>query len=170
QLETLEDWLNDPDWHRRLAGVQELSLKEDDETVSLLVQSLSDENPQVRRLSAATLGVTGNVEAVRPLCHSLLHDSSVGVRRTAGDALSDIGDSSAQASMIESLKDQNKLVRWRAARFLNDLGTEKALPALELAKDDPECEVQLEINAAIEKIQKGGQGLGPVWKRIVELD
>ncbi len=170
ELETIKNWLNDADWHRRLAGVQELSLKEGDEIVSLLVQSLSDENPQVRRLSAAALGATGNVEAVKPLCHSLLHDPSVGVRRTAGDALSDIGDSSAQASVIESLKDQNKLVRWRAARFLNDLGTEDALPALEIAKDDSEFEVQLEIKAAIERIQKGGQGLGPVWKRIAEQD
>lgn len=170
QLETIKDWLNDADWHRRLAGVQELSLKQGDEVVPLLVQSLSDENPQVRRLSAAALGATGNVEAVKQLCHSLLHDSSVGVRRTAGDALSDIGDSSAQSSMIESLKDQNKLVRWRAARFLNDLGTEEALPALELAKEDPEYEVQLEIKAAIARIQKGGQGLGPAWKRIVEQE
>lgn len=134
------------------------------------MQSLSDENPQVRRLSAAALGATGNIEAVKPLCHSLLHDSSVAVRRTAGDALSDIGDSSAQPSMIESLKDQNKLVRWRAARFLNDLGTKEALPALEIAKDDPEFEVQLEIKAAIERIEKGGQGLGPVWKRILEQE
>lgn len=170
QLDTIKNWLNSSDWHRRLAAIQELSLKEGNEIVSLLVQSLSDENPQVRRLCAAALGATGNIEAVKPLCHSLLHDSSPGVRRTAGDALSDIGDSSAQASMIESLKDQNKLVRWRAARFLNDLGTEEALPALELAKDDSEYEVQLEIKAAIERIQKGGQGLGPVWKRIVEQE
>lgn len=167
-LETIKEWLDDKDWHRRLAAVQELSLKEDEETISLLIKALNDENPQVRRLSAAALGATGSVDAVDPLCNALLNDQSVGVRRTAGDALSDIGDVSAQSSVIKSLNDSNKLVRWRAARFLNDLGTEEALPSLERAKDDPEFEVRLEVEAALERIRKGGQGLGPVWKRIVE--
>ena len=52
------------------------------------------------------------------------------MRRTAGDALSDIGDPAAQPSMCQALKDSNKLVRWRAARFLFDVPFVGSLPVL----------------------------------------
>jgi HEAT repeat protein len=90
------------------------------------------------------------------------------VRRTAGDALSDIGDVAAQPAICRALRDSNKLVRWRAARFLSDVGTQDALPFLEQAADDPEFEVRLEIEAAMQRIRGGSEGIGPAWKRIVE--
>jgi HEAT repeat protein len=98
----------------------------------------------------------------------LLNDPSAGVRRTAGDALSDIGDSSAESAVCQALSDGNKLVRWRAARFLCDTGTEAALPYLENAAQDAEFEVHLEVEAAIQRIRGGGEGLGPAWKRIMD--
>ena len=39
--------------------------------------------------------------------------------------------------MIKSLKDPSKLVRWRAAMFLFELGDESAIPGLKAAQDDP---------------------------------
>lgn len=164
--ETLIAWLRDADWTKRLAAVQELKATE--ETVPLLAQALEDENQQVRRLAAAALGTTGSIEAIPALCAAVLTDPHVGVRRTAGDALSDIGDTLAEPAMCEALEDSNKLVRWRAARFLFDIGTTEALPFLEAAVDDKEFEVRLEIEAAIERIREGLQGIGPAWKRIVE--
>lgn len=164
-VETLGQWLKDPDWHRRLAAVQILSTI--DGTVSTLTIALKDENPQVRRLAAAALGASGSSEAVAPLAEALLTDQSVGVRRTAGDALSDIGDVAAQPAACAALKDANKLVRWRAARFLFDVGTSDALPFLQEAIDDKEFEVRLEVEAAIQRIEGGGQGMGPAWKRII---
>jgi HEAT repeat protein len=56
-------------------------------------------------------------EVLAPLCEAL-KDPAVGVRRSAGDALTDLGDPRAMDPMIETLKDPNKLVRWRAGRFL----------------------------------------------------
>lgn len=165
-METIKTWLSDCDWSKRLLAVQELSGSE--EAVSLLAVALKDANPQVRRLAAASLGTTGSAEAVPPLCDALLTDSSVAVRRTAGDALSDLGDPSAQPAMLQALADDNKLVRWRAARFLSDVGNEDALPFLEKRKEDPAFEVRLEIEAAIQRIRGGQEGLGPAWKRIVE--
>jgi hypothetical protein len=164
--ETLIAWLTDSDWTKRLKAVQEI--KSSDKTVPLLAQALRDENHQVRRLAAAALGTTGSIEAVPALCTAVLTDPHVGVRRTAGDALSDIGDPSAQPTMCKALKDANKLVRWRAARFLFDTGTTSALPFLENAVDDEEFEVRLEVEAAIERIREGLNGIGPAWKRIVE--
>ncbi len=165
-FDTLKEWLHDKDWHRRLMAVQELSQLQ--ESLPLLTFALKDANPQVRRLAAAALGATGSTEAIEPLCHALINDQSVGVRRTAGDALSDIGDKAAQPAMCRALGDANKLVRWRAARFLSDIGTPEALPILEQALADPEFEVRLEIKSAIERIRGGLEGLGPAWKRIVE--
>lgn len=164
---TLEQWLQDEDWRKRLAAVEELSHSEDSiESLETALQK--DPNPQVRRLAAAALGATGNMSAVSSLCNALLSDRTVAVRRTAGDALSDIGDVSAQPSMIQALNDSNKLVRWRAARFLYDLGTDEALPPLEAALNEPEFEVLLEIKAAINRISGGREGLGPMWKRIIQ--
>jgi hypothetical protein len=165
-IDILKKWLHDEDWHKRLKAVQELSPSED--SLSLIALALKDSNPQVRRLAAAALGATGSVKAVEPLCDALLNDQSVGVRRTAGDALSDIGNPAAQPAVCRALVDSNKLVRWRAARFLSDVGTQEALPYLEQAANDPEFEVRLEIESAMQRIRGGSEGLGPAWKRIVE--
>lgn len=159
-------WLQHTDWQRRLAAVQELSNMDD--ALSLLMQSLADANPQVRRLAAASLGARGSAVAVPSLIDAMLHDEHAGVRRTAGDALSDIGDASAEAAMCQALSDTNKLVRWRAARFLADMGTEHAIPFLQQAGDDAAFEVRLEAQSAIERIQGGDEKNAPAWKRIVE--
>jgi hypothetical protein len=165
-IDTLKEWLQDEDWHRRLKALQELSSSED--SLPLLALAIKDSNTQVRRLAAAVLGATGSAKAIEPLCVALLNDHSVGVRRTAGDALSDIGDLAAQPAICCALRDPNKLVRWRAARFLSDIGTQEALPFLEQAGDDPEFEVRLEIESAMQRIRGGSEGLGPAWRRIVK--
>ena len=152
--------------------MQELSrldISQSPVAINLLIAALQDSNAQVRRLAAAALGTTGSAVVVPSLCQALIEDSSIAVRRTAGDALSDIGDASAAAAMTQALSDGNKLVRWRAARFLNDLGTAESLPALEAALQESEYEVLLEINAAIDRIKGGGQGAGPAWRRIADL-
>jgi hypothetical protein len=165
-LDILKKWLRDEDWHKRLKALQELSPSE--ESLPLIAVALKDSNPQVRRLAAAALGATGSTMAIESLCDAMLNDQSVGVRRTAGDALSDIGDPNAEPAVCRALKDSNKLVRWRAARFLSDVGTQESLPHLEGAADDPEFEVRLEIESAMQRIRGGTEGLGPVWKRIME--
>lgn len=168
----IEKLFLDHQWQQRLLAVQELSRLDTSQSpvaINLLIAALQDSNAQVRRLAAAALGTTGSAVAVPSLCQSLIEDSSVAVRRTAGDALSDIGDASAAAAMAQALSDGNKLVRWRAARFLNDLGTAESLPFLEAALQESEYEVLLEINAAIDRIKGGGQGAGPAWRRIADL-
>lgn len=162
--ELLQEWLSSDDWTRRLAAVMELSLLAD--SLPSLVSALRDAHPQVRRLAAAALGASGDAAALEHLCVALLNDDSVGVRRTAGDALSDLGAREAQPAMCQALSDDNKLVRWRAARFLFDLGDVEAIPFLEQALHDPQFEVRLEAEAALERIRTGGQGLEPAWKRI----
>lgn len=171
----IKSLLSHSQWQQRLLAVQELSRIDSGQSVlciTLLIEALQDTNAQVRRLAAAALGAVGttySAMAVPSLCQALNYDSSIAVRRTAGDALSDIGDATAQTAMCRALSDGNKLVRWRAARFLNDLGTVESLPSLEAALNDSEYEVLLEISAAIERIRSGAQGVGPAWKRIADL-
>jgi HEAT repeat protein len=169
-LDHIKRLLSHSQWQQRLLAVQELSRIDSSQSVviDLLIESLQDSNAQVRRLAAAALGTTGSAMAVPSLCQAVTCDSSIAVRRTAGDALSDIGDPAAHPAMCLALLDGNKLVRWRAARFLNDLGGEESLPYLEAALNDSEYEVFLEIGAAIERIRSGALGAGPAWKRIAD--
>jgi hypothetical protein len=159
---TLLDNLSSPNWQKRFQAIQQLEASE--ETLPLLRQTLQDEKPQIRRWTAAKLAGIKTLESVAMLCNALINDPNVGVRRTAGDSLSDIGDVAAQGHICQALNDPNKLVRWRAARFLAEIGNEEALPFLENAKQDSEYEVRLEVEAAIAHIEEGSKAPLPVWK------
>ena len=111
------------------------------------------------------LGLTGDPGAVPPLCEAL-DDETVAVRRTAGDALSDLADPRAIGPMAKALQDPNKLVRWRAARFLYETGDASALAALRTVAKDPEFEVRMQIRLAIERIASGDSGEGPIWQQM----
>jgi HEAT repeat protein len=154
--------LDSPDWHERFQAIQQLKASE--ESLPLLIQALQDEKTQIRRWAAARLAGVKSAQSVEALSQALLNDPNVGVRRTAGDSLSDIGDIAAQGAICQALSDQNKLVRWRAARFLAETGTQASLPYLEKAKEDPEYEVRLEVEAAISHIREGSKAALPVWK------
>ncbi|MNT89399.1 hypothetical protein D3C72_2301170 [compost metagenome] len=97
-----------------------------------------------------------------------MRDSAPAVRRTAGDTLSDIGDPAATPVMTASLTDASKLVRWRAARFLYEVGTAEAEEALKAAADDPEFEVGLQARMALERISSGEEAAGTVWQQMSE--
>ncbi|MCY9414626.1 HEAT repeat domain-containing protein, partial [Bacillus haynesii] len=71
-------------------------------------------------------------------------------------------------AMIKALKGPSKLVRWRAAMFLYEVGDESALPALKEAENDPEFEVSLQVKMAIERIEYGEEAKGSVWKQMTE--
>ena len=90
------------------------------------------------------------------------------MRRSAGDALTDLGDPKAIGPMVGTLRDPNKLVRWRAARFLYEFGDESTLPALRQAQDDGEFEVTMQIRQTIERIKSGKIGQGPVWRQMTQ--
>lgn len=166
KLDQLQELLRHEDWHKRLNAVFEMGSST--EFIPLLISALDDDHPQVRRMAAASLGAAGSKGGISSLCTTLLNDPSAPVRRTAGDALSDIGDPVAEAAVCQALSDPNKLVRWRAARFLYELGTTAALPFLEKAASDSAFEVRLEVLAAQQRISEGTKGSGPAWKRIIE--
>lgn len=160
-----EEVLNDPNWKVRYAALDRLNPELPD--AQLLGKALEDEKASIRRLATAYLGMIED-PVVLPYLYKALEDKAVTVRRTAGDCLSDLGFKQAMPAMIESLKDKNRLVRWRAAMFLYEIGDETALPALEEATDDPEFEVKMQVNLALERIKGGKVAKGSVWHQMTE--
>lgn len=158
--------LKAPEWKTRYAALERL--KPAPEHLPIVETALSDDNFSVRRLAVVYLGDIKGPQALQHLMRMLVHDPSVAVRRTAGDALSDIGDAAAQSAMIEALGDKSKIVRWRAARFLYDCGDEAALEALLTAENDPEFEVALQARMAAERIASGNAAAGTVWQQMAQ--
>ena len=160
-----------PCWEERFAALKELgtvaTAQMDSQALSLIIRATKDPKMSIRRLAVVFLGLIKTHEVLAPLCEAL-KDEAVGVRRSAGDALTDLGDRRAIGPMAETLKDPNKLVRWRASRFLYELGDESALPALREAQDDREFEVAMQIRQAIERIESGKVGQGPVWRQMTQ--
>ncbi len=164
QTKLLAD-LQRPDWKQRLKAIQKIEV--DEATFPAVVETLQDKRATIRRWAAALLGASEQANAVPPLRQVLLTDPSPIVRRTAGDALSDLGNPQATAAMVTALSDASGLVRWRAARFLNELGDASAVkPLMQAAEAESEFDVRVEMTAAIDRIQAGKASQLPMWMRI----
>ena len=91
------------------------------------------------------------------------------MRRTAGDALGDIGSPQAMLPVFAALTDPSKLVRWRAARFLTEMGDQMAIEPLRRAvEQESEFDVKVEIMTALERIEVGGDTRLPMWMRLTQ--
>ena len=159
----LEKLLLSDDWRERFAALSQIGA--DPQRADLLVEMAGDPKMNIRRLCVVYLGLIQGERVLEPLC-AALKDDTVAVRRTAGDALTDLGDRRAIGPMVQTLKDTNKLVRWRAARFLFEHGDRPALSALAEVADDPEFEVRMQVRQAIERIESGGEAQGTVWQQL----
>ncbi|WP_062104853.1 conserved virulence factor C family protein [Bacillus niameyensis] len=160
------EMLDEPDWKKRYQLLEQM----EDPTIDdfpVLEKALVDEKSSIRRLAVVYLGMVED-KKVLPLLYKGLHDKTVPVRRTAGDCLSDLGFPEAMVEMSHALQDKSKIVRWRAAMFLYEVGDASVLPALKAAENDPEFEVQLQIKMAIERIEGGEEAKGSIWKQMTE--
>lgn len=161
------------DWKQRYAAVE--SIGADPTRFNELATAMHDPHLSVRRLATIYLGLLKIPETLEPLIAALADKAPV-IRRTAGDALNDLapsGEDRARAieAMIRALGDANKLVRWRAARFLYELGDTSALPALKAAAAAaPEFEVRLQAAQAVERIEGGRPAAGPIWMQMTRKD
>jgi hypothetical protein len=150
-------------WEARYGALQRLNPEE--ANLPLFLHALKDEHVSIRRYAVVQLGQM-DAEAAMLGVLDALYDPSPIVRRTAGDACSDKGDPMALPHMVRLLQDRNKLVRWRAARFLYECGGEAELEALRDALDEEEFEIRLQIELAIERIAHGGEAEGTVWQQM----
>jgi hypothetical protein len=141
-------------------------------------------NMAARRDALAYLGGTGATFpghdlVLEAVVSALQEERNPIMRRTAGDALSDLGDSRAVPYAMNALTDRSKLVQWRAARIVGELGDsmETAAVLKEASfSSDYAFEVAFEIKDAMRKVREralnkdaggdGGPGAGPIWKQI----
>lgn len=155
------------DWEVRFKLLDQIP-DPDVSDIPMLAKALEDEKMSIRRLATVYFGMIEDV-AVVPYLAKALNDKSAAVRRTAGDCMSDLSLPEFEPAMIVSLGDRNKLVRWRAAMYLYETGTEAALPALKDAQDDKEFEVSLQVKMAIERISQGESAKGSMWRQMTEM-
>ena len=155
------------EWEKRFQLLDQMP-DPDISDATLLNFALDDEKMSIRRLATVYLGMIEDT-AVIPYIEKALRDKSWAVRRTAGDCMSDLGFEGFEDAATRLLSDRNKLVRWRAAMFLYETGTEKAIPALKEAENDPEFEVKLQIRMAISRISEGEEAQGSIWKQMTEV-
>lgn len=106
--------------------------------LNVLVQFVTSRQGKLpaRRNALAFLGGTAGIDAFENsqqldevlliVAEAFSKESSPMMRRTAGDALSDLGDEQAVPYALVALqKDRSKLVQWRAARILGELASSK---------------------------------------------
>ena len=105
-------------------------------TLQILIMTLGDESPVVRRTTVEALGLIGDKAAVDPLIHYLKDENSA-VRWIAAKALGEIGDKAAVDPLIHALKDENSIVRWTATKALGKIGDKAAVdPLIHALKDE----------------------------------
>jgi HEAT repeat protein len=133
-----------------------------------------------RRNAVAYIGGTGGrggAVVFEAVASTFQTAKAAGLRRTAGDALSDLGDPRAVPLAAEALADSTALVRWRAARILGELGEAdggSTVAALnQAALQERAFEVSFELREAARKVQLRAEGAdggarGPAWKQIQE--
>lgn len=161
---SLEEFNQADDWKAQLRMLKSFPTptKED---YPLIEAALNHPKVPIRR-EAVVLASMVEDKSVLPYLYQGLHDKNPGVRRTAGDGLSDLGYKEALPEMEKALADPQKIVRWRAAMFIFDEGGPDQLPALKAHEDDDAYEVKLQIQMAISRIENGDEALGSVWKQI----
>lgn len=153
-----------------------------------------------RRMAIAYLGSCSDAASVSfspfkdvifdSLSRAFSLEKSPGLRRTAGDALSDFGDARAvPLAAVQLLDDPSKLVRWRSARILGELGDVDAtgfrgtiagvgsgtiaiaIAALEaaVAVEKQSFEVVFECTNSLNILRDGGTaGNIPVWMKMTK--
>eukprot|EP00596_Hydrurales_sp_CCMP1899_P001022 CAMPEP_0119053180 /NCGR_PEP_ID=MMETSP1177-20130426/74258_1 /TAXON_ID=2985 /ORGANISM="Ochromonas sp, Strain CCMP1899" /LENGTH=291 /DNA_ID=CAMNT_0007033051 /DNA_START=685 /DNA_END=1560 /DNA_ORIENTATION=- len=167
--------------------------KEDSTALGVLIGFVMDGLGSVpaRRMAIAYLGscsgerfIPFKNEILNCLSVAFVQEKASGMRRTAGDSLSDFGDSRCVPLAAKQLLiDSSKLVRWRAARILGELGGQEhvheenegketvdvassALNAAILVDLQP-FEVVFECTNSLSLLQNGGGGSSiPVWQKI----
>lgn len=112
---------------------------------------------------------------------ALQNENSPIMRRTAGDAMSDLGDNRAVPFAVSALEnDRSKLVQWRAVRILGELADSLEIVAFlkeaSFSKDKYAFEVSFEIKDALRKVKARATQqdnfdapvpkTGPIWKQI----
>lgn len=141
-------WLTGPDPGKSQEGFAELQKIRDPLAVAALRSSLSDHpDPKVRGLLVRLLGRIEGPEAASLLVQHHLMDTDLSVREQAKNSLDPARAALAEGYLIRSLKHKNNTVVGRAANWLGEIGTERAVvPLIDALITKHEYDVQVPSN------------------------
>ena len=138
----------------KLLETQLLDISRSDCAVDVLINTLNDEDSEVRRIAAEALGKIGCERAVNALINAL-YDEDSKVSRSATDALGEIGNEAAVNVLINNLLNHHDLVvRSSAAYRLGKIRSKQAVDALihTLNDDEEDSIVRYSATEALENI------------------
>jgi len=132
--------LNGTDPEDRINAAIALGNISDSRAIEPLIETLKDEDENVRDAAAKSLIDIGK-PAVGPLIEALKDDDE-NVRALSAAALGDIGDTRAVDPLIENLKDEKVYVRAVTAFVLGYIGDPRAVDPLIAALNDVDSNVR----------------------------
>jgi HEAT repeat protein len=119
--------------------------------LEMLINALEDENWRVRWYSAEILGEIKDDRAVKPLIKAL-NDENNGVRSNSIIALIEIGEPAVEM-LINALEDVNWRVRLHSAEILGEINDDRAVKPLTETLNDDNNDVRRAADSALERIR-----------------
>jgi len=172
-LQRIRQELNNDDWNVRLAAVEKLSNRNDEDTIDLLiyVTELRTEYWPVKIKAITLLGASGNPRAIEPLLatfnDSFMNWECPSIKSYAAAALGNYKqDSRVVETLIEGVNDRELLTREAAIQSLGKIGNPKAVPSLLRLLNDKSITIRLSAIKSLEQI--GDPEAIPYLKRIAE--
>lgn len=153
QIKTLVNQLGDRAAMRRTQAAEAL-VKMGPKAVDALIEGVSDENPQIREMSAWTLSeIKKPADRIVPALISVLTDPDENIRVVGSVALQNIGEP-AVPYLIDALAAEAAEIRLNAAYALGEIRTplDTILPALINTLTDPEWNVRRLVVRALATI------------------
>lgn len=103
----------------------------------LLINALKSKEWRIRIRAVRCLAKMKSHKSVDPLINEVLCDKDPQVKKSALDALLEIGDKKAAPHVLALLKDDDLLIRQKAVDCINQLGNSEIIPqVLELMRDN----------------------------------
>lgn len=147
----LVQYCDHPNEKIRCHAVEALVATKDSGVFNILEQRLlNDASPEIRSAAARGFGKIGDKRSI-PLLEQALKDESV-VRCSALMSLGSMGDESAVAAMLYSLKDAVPEVRYHAVAGLGKLQADTAVRAIRAMLEDESDIVRVGARKALESL------------------
>jgi len=150
-ISTFKQKIDDDHYRVRIAslrGLYKLS-DNDDDLKSILIKSIRDEHPEVRKSAVTFIGWKDYAEAVPPLVQCLA-DEDERVKKSAISALANIRDRASVMPLIKLLSDGNLEIR------------EKALSAIQMIVGE---EISFDIQQSNDDLAKSVKDLKEWWQQ-----
>jgi HEAT repeat protein len=152
---TLLALMHDADHYDRIDILSALVQIRSEVAFDTLVNALRDEHPAVQQKAILLLGSLGDPRAVTPILN-VLEDTDYDINLGGFViiyALAQLGTEGIDG-LVSLLEHNKERIRMDAAYFLGEVGGEKAIEALERAKQDTSEQVRSEVYKALQKLKQ----------------